>query len=59
MYLLDGIDISIKLDLQETPFIINTAQQQEILGNSDPKKYFIKLTNVKLDITRVVPKENA
>ena len=59
MYLLDGIDISIKLDLQETPFIINTAQQQENLANSEPKKYYIKLTNVKLDITRVVPKENA
>ena len=27
MYLLDGIDISIKLDLQEMQFIINTAQQ--------------------------------
>ena len=59
MYLLDGIDMSIKLDLQEMPFIINTAQQQENLSNPSPKKYYIKLTNVKLDITRVVPKENA
>ena len=59
MYLLDGIDISIKLDLQETPFIINTAQQQDNLGVAHAKKYYIKLSNVKLDITRIVPKENA
>ena len=59
MYLLDGIDINIKLDLHETPFIINTSQQQEVLSSSDPKKYYIKLDNVKLDVTRVVPKENA
>ena len=61
MYLLDGIDMTIKLDLQETPFIINTAQQQDNLTVVDPvpKKYYVKLSNVKLDITRVVPKENA
>ena len=59
MYLLDGIDISIKLDLHDTPFIVNTSQHQENLAVSNPKKYYIKLNNVKLDVTRIIPKENA
>ena len=59
MFLLDGIDINIKLDLHPDAFILNTAQQKPDLNATTPKKYFLKLNDVKLDVTRVKPTENS
>ena len=59
MFLLDGIDINIKLDLHPDAFILNTAQQKPDLNATTPKKYFLKLNDVKLDVTRVKPTEIA
>ena len=47
MFLIDGIDMSIKLDLHDETFIINTAQQEETLSHTHAKKYFYKISDVK------------
>ena len=59
MFMLDGIQISIKLTLHNNEFIFFTAQDQPVITEADPKKYSYKLSKIKLDIQKYTPTENS
>ena len=59
MYMLDGVQISIKLSLHSNNFVFLTTQEQPLIAGGDPKKYSYKLSNIKLDIQKFKPTENS
>ena len=59
MYMLDGVQLSIKLLLHSNSFIFFTAQEQPNVLEANPKKYSYKLSNIKLDIHKYKPTENS
>ena len=58
-YLIDGIDVTVRLSLHENSFIFITAQQNPDVSHSDGKKYLINLSDIKLSVKKIKPSENA
>ena len=59
MYLLDHIQLSIKLTLHPNAFVFFTAQEEADIAQPTPKKYSYKLSNIKLDIQKLKPSDNS
>ena len=59
MFMLDGIQLSIKLSLHDNAFVFFTNQEQINITGANPKKYSYKLSNIKLDIQKLKPTENS
>lgn len=57
-YLIDGIDIIIRLSIHDNPFIFFTNQQIP-LANETGKKYTFNLSDISLNVKRIKPSENA
>ena len=57
-YLLDGVDLIIRLSMPDNPFIFFTNQQNPT-SNENGKKYSFNLSNISLNVLRVKPTENA
>ena len=58
-YLLDGVDIVIRLTLQENNAVFFTAQQQPNLAEGNPKKYFYDIADISLHVKKIKPTDNA
>ena len=58
-YLLDGVDIIIKLYLNEANSIFITAQQEPDLSQSTAKKYNYDISNISLHVKKIKPSDNA
>ena len=59
MYMLDNVEIVIKLLINDVSTIINTSQQEINLSNSKAKKYFCNLSNMCLHVKKIKPTENS
>ena len=59
MYMLDNVEIIIKLLINEDSTIINTSQQQINLASNKPKKYSCNLSNMCLHVKKIKPSENS
>ena len=58
-YLLDNIDITIRLSLHEGSSIFITSQQQPDISSPNPKKYNYDISNISLHVKKVKPSDNA
>ena len=56
-YLIDGIDITLRLSLHDKQFIFNTAQHNETLLGG--KQYTYELNDISLHVKRVKPSNNS
>ena len=56
-YLIDGVDITIRLILHDNNFIFSTAQEDP--NTVDGKKYSINLSDIKLCVRKIKPSDNA
>ena len=57
-YLIDGVDLIIRLSIHDNPFIFFTNQQNPT-GDATGKKYTFNLSDISLNVRRVKPSENA
>ena len=58
-YLLDGIDIVIRLTLHENSTVLLTSQQLPDVTHNDGKKFYIDLSDISLHVKKIKPSDNA
>ena len=58
-YLIDGVDITIRLSLHDNNFVFMTSQQNPDIMAEAAKKYSINLSDIKLFVRKIKPSDNA
>ena len=58
-YMLDNVEIVIKLLMNDNATVINTSQQEINISSSQAKRYFINLSNMSLYVKKIKPSENS